>query len=77
MQKIHPILSLASTFHSVQVVLDITLFQTLVEEGFDFMLATSSFEGQCWTPLLVGYLLTEEIALASKKKLAGEEPCID
>lgn len=45
-----------------------TLLQTFVEEGFDFMLATSSFEGQCWTPLLVGYLLSEEIASASKEK---------
>jgi len=61
----------------MRLVLTMTLFHTLVEEGLGFMFATSSSEGQLWTFLLMGYLLTAEKAVASKKKSTGVEPCMN
>lgn len=61
----------------MQLVLNMTFFHTSVEEGFGFMFATSSSEGQLWTFLLMGYLLAAEKAVASTKKSAGVDPCMN
>lgn len=54
-----------------------TLFHTLVKEGLGFTFSPSSAEGQLWAFLLMGYLLTEEKTVASKKKSTGVEPRIN